>query len=96
MDSQVEKVSKRSVAKVTCYKAFWNTPEGRKVLEDMILHHNVMSSSFVKDDPYETAFKEGERNVILRILSIIKINPKKMIKLIEEIERHTDENEQSF
>jgi len=29
-------------------------------------------SSHTKGDPYETAFREGQRNVIIRIINLIK------------------------
>lgn len=43
---------------------------GREVLKDMMLAHHFYSSSF-SPDPYTMAKNEGERNVILRILTML-------------------------
>ncbi len=52
------------------YKTTFSTKEGERVLADLesAYYHR---SSFSKD-PYETAFKEGQRAVIVRILNLLK------------------------
>jgi hypothetical protein len=52
------------------YKTTFNTKEGIRVLADLesAYYHR---SSFSKD-PYETAFNEGSRAVIVRIKNLIK------------------------
>ena len=50
--------------------AFEVSDTGRRVLEDMMEAHHFMDSSFTPD-PYTTAFNEGERNVVLRILTVL-------------------------
>ena len=52
------------------YKTTFSTKEGEKVLADLesAYYHR---SSFTKD-PYETAFNEGSRAVVVRILNLIK------------------------
>jgi len=78
---------KKQVKKVTIYHdVFKHNNSGKKVLEDMIRVHHVINSSF-SDDPCKTAFKEGERNVVLRILSILEMNPNEFLKLVEEANR---------
>lgn len=52
------------------YNAFVQSPSGRNVLKDMLAAHYHNASSF-SPDPYQTAFNEGERNVVLRILTIL-------------------------
>ena len=47
------------------------SPSGKKILEDMKKAHHFYNSTF-SPDPYTTAFKEGERNVVLRILTILQ------------------------
>ena len=47
------------------------SPTGRAVLDDMEKAHFMKSSTF-SPDPYETARNEGERNVVLRILTILR------------------------
>jgi len=52
------------------YYATFKSKEGERVLADLesAYYHR---SSFSKD-PYETAFKEGQRAVIVRILNLLK------------------------
>ena len=52
------------------YQAFVQSPSGQAVLTDMMKAHHFLDSTF-NPNPYETALAEGERNVILRILTIL-------------------------
>lgn len=54
------------------YNVFVQSPTGHVVLTDMMKAHSVLTSTFVKGDPYETALNEGARNVMLRILTILE------------------------
>lgn len=49
---------------------FVHSGSGKLVMEDLVKAHHYNTSTF-SSDPYLTAFREGERNVILRILTII-------------------------
>jgi len=55
----------------TDYQTTFDTKEGKRVLADLqsAYYHR---SSHTKGDPYETAFREGQRNVIIRIINLIK------------------------
>jgi len=52
------------------YQTTFNTKEGEQTLADLESAY-YRRSSFSKD-PYETAFKEGQRAVIVRILNLLK------------------------
>jgi hypothetical protein len=52
--------------------------------------HHVFGSTFSKD-PYELALKEGERNTVLRILSILQIDPQ---KLLDDINKGIEQDNQ--
>lgn len=52
------------------YLTTFTTPEGERVLADLTSAY-YHRSSFSKD-PYETAFKEGQRAVVVRILNLLK------------------------
>ena len=54
------------------YLVTFNSKEGERVLADLTSAY-YHRSSFSKD-PYETAFKEGQRAVIVRILNLLKKN----------------------
>jgi hypothetical protein len=49
------------------YAIVFGTVEGEAILEDLKAAYQ-MRESFVKGDPYETARREGERAVYLRII----------------------------
>lgn len=74
---------KRQVDRVVDYQAVFNTEVGKRVLYDLVKHHNVLNSTFDKD-PHVHAFKEGERNTVLRILTLLKVDPVQLDQLIEK------------
>lgn len=58
------------------YRVVFGSQDGVLVLEDMAKAHKLYESTISLDstgkvDPIATALREGERNVILRILTII-------------------------
>lgn len=55
----------------TDYQSAFDTKEGKRVLDDLksAYYHR---SSHTKGDPHETAFREGQRSVIIRIINLIK------------------------
>lgn len=83
MQDNQRRKSRRVIDQTINYQSVFSGPEGEKVLFDLMRTHHVIGSSFSKD-PYETAFKEGERNVILRILTIMKTDVETLKKRIEE------------
>ena len=52
------------------YMITFGTKEGERVLADLLSAYYHRSSC--SKDPYETAFKEGQRAVIVRILNLLK------------------------
>lgn len=66
------------------YRQVFGTEAGKNVLYDLMKAGHMLGSSFVKGDSHELAFREGERNTVLRILTILKTDPQ---KLQAEIER---------
>lgn len=52
------------------YLVTFSSKEGERVLADLTSAY-YHRSSFSKD-PYETAFKEGQRAVIVRIINLLK------------------------
>lgn len=76
-------IRKKKLDQVASYQSIFSTEDGKKVLYDLMKVHNVMGSTF-SNNSNEMILKEGERNVVLRIMHILKIDPS---KLIEEIEK---------
>ena len=81
---------KKKLDQVASYQVVFNSEEGKKVLYDMMKVHHVFGSTFSKD-PYETALKEGERNTVLRILSILQIDSQ---KLLDDINKGIEQDNQ--
>ena len=79
-----KKVINRSIAKVKDYKQVFSTQAGKRVLADMMSSHYMFTATFAPQDPHMTSIREGERNVILRLLSILKKDPEKLRDYIME------------
>ena len=74
---------RKPVDRAISYQALFATDDGQKVLWDLMSNHHMIGSTFSKDT-HEMALKEGERNVILRILQILKLDVEKLATRIEE------------
>ena len=74
------------VATVIDYKTTFGTDSGKRVLYNLIKTCGYQLSSF-SDDPYTTAFKEGQRNAVLHILNKLKTDPLELAKFIKEREK---------
>lgn len=62
------------------------SPEVRTVMTDLCEAHGVFDGGY-DPNPYANAFTSGERNVILRILTILHTKPEDIIGLAKEKER---------
>lgn len=80
------KVHKEYIKLVKDYQSVFNNEVGRNVLYDLMNQHNILSSTF-DDNAIEMARQEGERNVILRVLSLLKESPMKLLERINEHEK---------
>lgn len=63
----------KRLATISKYQKVFSSPEGQDVLRDMMATHGITSSIFGSSDR-EMLLKEGERNVVLRIFTILKLN----------------------
>lgn len=80
------KKANKKVALYADYQSMFASPMGINVLHDLMKTHYVMGSTF-DVNTNEMILKEGERNVVLRILHILKINTKELLKNIEDANR---------
>lgn len=87
MDKRKRAVRK-SVQKLNMYQRVFSGPEGQAVLYDMMKTHGMLSPH--PADPHQMALKEGERLVVLRILTILKTDPKQVLERIEQHEAELD------
>lgn len=80
------KVAQKRAAVLKAYQNIFNSPDGQTVLADLMNAHGMLSSSF-SGDPLKTVFKEGERNVVLRILTILKTDETQLKQRIDAYAR---------
>lgn len=59
------------------YKAVFNSEQGQRVLYDLMKNNYVLSPTYTSNIN-EMALREGARNSILRIMSILKIDIDKL------------------
>lgn len=83
------KKSVKQVDKIIDYQLVFGTEAGKLVLHDLMLNNHLLSPTMDKC-PYETAFNEGKRNAILRIMTILKQDPSELMKFLEEREEEGD------
>ena len=83
----IERTAKKTYARVLDYKRTFTSKSGKNVLHDLMDAHQMLRPSF-DPDPYRTAFREGERSVLLRILTIMKTEPAQLLAHIEEIQKN--------
>ena len=58
------------------YKLILNSKDGERVLADLEARYHINGSTF-SVDPCETAFREGQRTVVLFLKSMLKDQPKR-------------------
>ena len=58
------------------YKLILNTKDGQAILADLEARYHVNGSTF-SVDPCETAYREGQRTVVLFLKSMLKDQPKR-------------------
>lgn len=69
------------------YRVVFATPEGERVLADLLRACHVLEPVF-SGDALEMAHREGMRNVALRIVSFLHYAPDDFRNLAELAERH--------
>lgn len=86
-DNHQLKRAKRQVAIAQSYKQVFGTPEGKRVLNDILKHAHVIEPSYIRGDAHETSYREGERNMALRLLAMLNIDIQELQKRIQEGEQ---------
>lgn len=77
-------------ATILAYKRFFDTEDGKLILKDLMKSCHFMSST-MDVNSHETAFNEGARSVILRIIKTTNTSIEQLNKLIEKLEEEQDE-----
>ncbi len=80
----MDKKAENSKKVISQYKKVFNSENGKAVLYDLMRgNYFLNTTTFVPGDPYSTARNEGQRDVVVRILYILKMNPEQFFKLAE-------------
>lgn len=66
------------------FQTTFDTPQGRRVLAYLMRVSGATSSNFVAGDPHATAFKEGQRHIVMTILKAVNRDTSELIKQIEQ------------
>lgn len=66
------------------YRNCFQSKDGKEVLIDLIKTHHILSSTYKPNDHIETIRREGERNVVLRIMSFLHISPADLDAIMKE------------
>lgn len=83
------------VARVRDYRQTFGTQAGRRVLGDLRKSFGKRSS-FVPSDPCATAFKEGERNVVLKIETMLNMSEEQLDRWTETIKHNLTLEEREY
>ena len=74
--------AKKQLGKLKAYQDLFNDPNGEKVIQDLMTRFGMKTSTF-NTDPYVTAFNEGQRNVVLYILTRMNLDINEIRKQLE-------------
>jgi len=77
--------TKKAMSRIQRYRNVFESADGRWVLNDMMAAHGMLQPH--PSDPQKMALKEGERLVVLRIMTILKQNPELLRERMEEYEK---------
>lgn len=87
-----KKAEERIVDLAVAYKNIFSSPQGEMVLYDLMNRGHILQSSFGKNlSPHDIFFREGERNVVLQILSMLDLDVQRLKEHIKR--KHIKESE---
>lgn len=90
MAKKILDVNETALARASDYKRIFSTEAGQRVIQDLINQHQILRPTYdaKSSDTNLMLIREGERAVILRILSILNVDPAKFLQRIKEIEEN--------
>lgn len=87
----------KRIAAISDYKRTFSSEQGKRVLQDLMQAHYLMRPTLRKgnDLALNMAFNEGQRNVVLRILTILETSEASLHTLLKETHNvHTENTQQ--
>lgn len=76
-------MSKKLAEKVQLFKDVFGTAKGKEVLKHLSQGCGLLRSSYVVNDPMAIARNEGRREVILEIISVLRMKESDVAALID-------------
>ena len=77
-------MNKKQYTTLLDYQKTFESEHGKKVLWDLMKAHHILSPTFAGGTDVHSVFlREGERNVVLRILTKLKKDPRDFLDFIE-------------
>lgn len=83
--SQNKKISNKRSEIVSAYRQVFSSAPGKVVLFDLMRTCGVLKASFIQD-ANAVQFNEGMRAVVIRILRLLREDPKKYLERVEDLE----------
>ena len=83
----------KQLRRVTAYQEIFETSAGQIVLHDLMKTHHMLNSSF-DENTHQSARKEGERNVVLRILSLLQVDAFALSQKYKELQKQEAANKE--
>lgn len=81
--SRLSPSGRRRLALTQAYQSVFSSPEGKMVLYDLIDEHGVLGN-VMSPDARETAYRDGQRMVVLRIIDTLRMDWSQLEHLLDE------------
>jgi hypothetical protein len=82
-------IHEKQKARLKDYKACFQNPSGERVLHDLSRNFGMFSTTFTPNEPHTSAFREGQRSVVVQILSVLKTDQKKIEEHFKKYEEES-------
>lgn len=82
-----EKAGTKVAKTRSAYISLFKSDDGQTVLRDLVKSSGFMSTTFVAGDPYESAFREGQRALVSRIIRTANVDYGTLTAMMEQLNR---------
>lgn len=81
--NNTEEHNKQAIKTFTAYKKTFSGPDGELVLKDLMREGNFLGTTFVAGDPYHSAYSEGARSLVVRIIEQLGMDLEEYLNRME-------------
>jgi hypothetical protein len=85
---QAKQSLEEAISRQEDFRATFETPQGRRCLKHLMKISGVFSTTHVPGDPYASAFNEGQRAIIMKMVRFMNRDTTSIIQQIEEGLQH--------